>query len=612
MNYQPTSDIAIFTLCFIIFVLQKATYMKQNVRNVYVNLALFVLMNSCVLSIVYGHWLLPNIGKVSDNIVYIVHNSLYTSLISELVIYLFYTTSFIMYDNKLFHISVIVVAIIADVIELTSNFTHIGFYIENHQAYNVDSSNVFVYALVLFTITYAWLLITKNKIIINRIYVSLSIVFASSICISLVQKLKGVTSFSTLSFFMPILVVVLLFHSNSFNSNFGSLDKASFHARVDELLKKNSKFTFVLFYVSKINSLEKMPKALQYFKEFLAAFKYRDYVFRIKDDQFIMLFKNDVDFELINKMFDDYHKEFNLTHKIIVVPPNDCFTKSEDYISICQNIYNKMSCGLHIVDENDFAIFEKSRLIKNALIDIEEKHDLNDERVKVYCQPIFDVKNNKFTTAESLMRLELPGEGIIYPNVFIPIAEKEDKIHSLTLIILNKVCKFIEENPYIQRVSVNFSMCEIIKPDFLSDILSVMQQYKIDYSKIGFEITESMDANDFDTIRTVINALKSEGVVIYLDDFGTGYSNFEHIFKLPIDIIKFDRSLVISSGQDMNYKHMVSDMADMFVNLDYSILYEGVENDNDEKRCQEMNATYLQGYKYSKPIPIDKLTEFFE
>ena len=86
----------------------------------------------------------------------------------------------------------------------------------------------------------------------------------------------------------------------------------------------------------------------------------------------------------------------------------------------------------------------------------------------------------------------------------------------------------------------------------------------------------------------------------------------ERIMELPFDIIKFVRSLVIASNTDDKIRQMVGHLAKMFSEMNYAVLYEGVEDQNDEKRCIDMNARYLQGYKYSRPIPIERLTEFFE
>ena len=109
-----------------------------------------------------------------------------------------------------------------------------------------------------------------------------------------------------------------------------------------------------------------------------------------------------------------------------------------------------------------------------------------------------------------------------------------------------------------------------------------------------------------------IETLHAEGIQFYLDDFGTGYSNMERILELPFDIIKFDRSMVIASGQDHRSEQIVKKLAKMFTDFNYFVLYEGVEDNTDENRCLSMAATYLQGFKYSKPIPIEELGGFFE
>jgi EAL domain-containing protein (putative c-di-GMP-specific phosphodiesterase class I) len=108
-------------------------------------------------------------------------------------------------------------------------------------------------------------------------------------------------------------------------------------------------------------------------------------------------------------------------------------------------------------------------------------------------------------------------------------------------------------------------------------------------------------------MKEKIQELKRNGVIFYLDDFGTGYSNMERIMELPFDIIKFDRSMVLASGADARSKRMVSYLAYMFSEMNYYVLYEGVEKETDELMCKDMSATYLQGFRYSRPTPIEEL-----
>ena len=164
----------------------------------------------------------------------------------------------------------------------------------------------------------------------------------------------------------------------------------------------------------------------------------------------------------------------------------------------------------------------------------------------------------------------------------------------------------------VKRISVNFSVSEVRDENFCKDINGIIEASGIPYEKIAVEITESQNENDFLVMKEKINELREHGIKFYLDDFGTGYSNFERIMELPFDIIKFDRSLVIACGTDYKSQKMVYHLARMFSDMDYAVLYEGVETAEDEEKCKQMCANYLQGYKYSKPIPIDHLTEYFE
>lgn len=155
-------------------------------------------------------------------------------------------------------------------------------------------------------------------------------------------------------------------------------------------------------------------------------------------------------------------------------------------------------------------------------------------------------------------------------------------------------------------------MIELRGTNFCDDVIKVINATGIDSDKIAIELTESKNEQDYELVKNVMAKLHNFGIKFYLDDFGTGYSNFERIIGLPIDIVKFDRSLTIMAGKDEQSRYMVGRFSDIFDNSHYQVLFEGVEDEADETRCKDMNALYLQGYKYSKPIPIENLCEFLE
>ena len=311
----------------------------------------------------------------------------------------------------------------------------------------------------------------------------------------------------------------------------------------------------------------------------------------------------------------DYEK-YRFDYKIVMGKSIDDISRRNEYLSLIRNIMRHMPVNtLREITDEDVKAFDRSEDILVQLEDIYRKEDLNDERVLAYCQPVLNIKTGKYDTAEALMRLRLPELGTVFPDQFIPLAEDMGFIHVLTKIILHKTCDAVKdllaEGYEVKRISVNATMSDLRDEAFAKELSDIIEESYIPNSKIAIEVTESQSDRDFDDLKEMIDKLKGIGIKFYLDDFGTGYSNMERIMNLPFDIIKFDRSLVIASQSDKRSEEIVGKLAGMFAELHYSVLYEGVEDEEDEKRCINMHASYLQGYKYSKPIPIEDLKNFF-
>lgn len=578
----------------------------------FIKLALCNLIYASAFNMIFNHYIekLPIASHKDIMITYLTHNIVQISLIIELGLFIFYIYDLVNYHNKISNAFIIVLTAVFSILELTSIKTHVGFYINDEKVYQYGVTNIFLVWYIIFLSIFTITIISKNRVIINKIYFTVGITFFISILIMFFQYVKNIETFTNFTFLLPIMVIIFIFHSNSYNTNFGALDRTALANSINDLKKKNKSFAFVYIKIPNFNEIATDNKTTQDYKKFTKYMQYRNYLFRYNDDTFVMTFDNDFDYELMEKLFNDLHSKYQMSHNVIIILNNTICNTLVDYIDLCEDIEKQANSSFYILNNDDLINFSKILKIKKELEDIANQKNFNDERVLVYCQPILDTKLNKFTTAESLMRLKLDGLGIIYPDVFIPLAEKNNNIHILTCIILNKVCKFIEKNPEITRISVNFSMYEITNPKFYHDIYNIISKYHFDLNKLGFEITETVEAKDFDIINDTLQRFRNLGIKIYLDDFGTGYSNIEHITKIPIDIIKFDRSLVISSGQSEKSKYIVSNMSDIFYNTNYNILYEGIEDNNDEHRCMGMNAEYLQGYKYSKPIPIEELSKF--
>lgn len=611
MSYSYVSDVVVCIVAVLMLVLLRTTYLTKTKGLLLLKFGLInIVYCSLISQLLYGY-LLPRLGKVNVISIYTCYNILHIGYIFELTLFIFYMYNLISFHRKVMKIGVVTLMCIYSILELTSVFTHISFWIDgNNVVHNNGMTSLYLFWYIIMITIFLVTIIIENRVIVNRIYQSIFAIFGFCICLTIFQFINNIESFTTLSFLLPVIVIVFLFHSNSYNSSYGALDGNALRGRLQDLIGSRHQFNFVYIQIPNFTNIEYDVRTAKDFNTFTKLTGYKDYLFRYDTDIFVMLYDSKIDVNCISDFFNKLHTNYQLSHKIIVIKSNSICKDLNDYIEVCNLVLNKVSYSFYEVTEKDLDRFSKGIIIKHELADIELKGDLDDPRVKVFCQPILDIDKKVFTTAESLMRLELDDLGMVYPDLFIPIAESEGKIHTLTLIILNKVCQFIEKNPEITRVSVNFSMYEITKSGFYNDIVGVVSKYNIDYTKLGFEITESLEADDFNTITEVLAKFSKLGIKLYLDDFGTGYSNIEHITKLPIDIIKFDRSLVIASGKDDISNFMIGSLSNMFDIIGYSILYEGIEDKSDQDRCISMKACYLQGYRYSRPIPIEELPKF--
>ena len=229
-------------------------------------------------------------------------------------------------------------------------------------------------------------------------------------------------------------------------------------------------------------------------------------------------------------------------------------------------------------------------------------------------QPQVSINGYDVVGAEALLRFRSPYRGVVPPDQFIGILEQSGMIVQVGNWILaeaiSQCAKWRKFNPKF-RMSINLSYVQLEYQDLSQVIYDLLEKEQLPGEAIILELTESMQLQDYTKYNQLFYQWGKRGIQISMDDFGTGYSNMERIMELPFDIIKFDRSLVLASGSDDRSEKMVGSLANMFKDLDYSVLYEGVENDSDEEMCINMAASYLQGYKYSKPIPIIDLKNFF-
>lgn len=485
--------------------------------------------------------------------------------------------------------------------------------------------NIFMYGYLGYLALCTILLIQVR----NRVFRRVMLGFYSSIAVSFLmlflQQLSHQNSYTLVTFLYPVIAMFYVMHSTPYDAMMGAIDSSALGNLVRYAYERKKDFVFMSLYLHQFNEEGKaFPEDMQpTIRRFSSDF-FRDAVlFQVDNGHEMLLIpvSRNPDYEdrilRILQAFEPEYKKFQFDYKIVIGESVEDISRKNEYVSLVRHVHRRMAeNSVYRVTSKDVERFNQYEVLVKELENIHAGHDLDDPRILVLFQPVLNIKTRKYDSAEALMRLRMPDGSIEYPDRFIPLAEENGFIHTLTEIILHKTCltikKLLAAGCRFARVSVNVSALELKDDRFCQDIINIISGCGVPEDMIAIELTESRSYDDFLLMKNKISELREQGIKIYLDDFGTGYSNMERIMALPFDIIKFDRSLVQASGSSERSEKLVEGLAGMFSELQYSVLYEGVESESDEKMCSGMYASYLQGYRYSRPIPPERLEDYFE
>ncbi|QOG12822.1 EAL domain-containing protein [Arcobacter sp. FWKO B] len=235
-----------------------------------------------------------------------------------------------------------------------------------------------------------------------------------------------------------------------------------------------------------------------------------------------------------------------------------------------------------------------------------QKSILNDEFIVLY-QPQVDVKSGKIIGAESLVRWQY-NSTLINPDEFISLAEERGLISGISQFVIKQSCtdlkQFLKVASSDFKLSVNISSLELSDIGYKNNLSTLIKKYGIKPENIGIEVTETIFIKDIKEAIISLKNIKDEGFLISLDDFGTGYSSLSYLKKLPLDILKIDKSFIDGLPYENDDIQIVKTIISMAKTLGLKVLAEGVETKEQLDFLEKEGCDYYQGYYFSKPVNI--------
>lgn len=392
-----------------------------------------------------------------------------------------------------------------------------------------------------------------------------------------------------------------------------------------ELIKSKQRFHLIAININEFNRINRVfglkngNQILINISKYILSLSDNIWIFRMKGTRFVVVTDNDSLYSIIksnleNKIETSWDTGSN---QIFVSMSICCMFELNKFIKSIDDVVNFIETSfleseINGVRENiissDNGLYNK--IERMMAVELALRNALNtNSGLALNFQPIFSLKDKKFKSAETLLRLNDPKLGSISPAEFVPIAEKNGLVLQMDLLVVEKVCQFIAQyNPKetlgLDYLSINLSAAEFMNINMPKRMTELLKQYHIEPEFIVFEITETVATVSYAIVSSCMHEYQSLGFRFAIDDFGTGYANLSQVVSLPFSIVKIDRDLLFGS------KIVLEDMLHMFKRLGMVNIIEGVESYDQLDLIKEMEVDFIQGYLYSNPLDINSFIKF--
>lgn len=412
----------------------------------------------------------------------------------------------------------------------------------------------------------------------------------------------------------------------------GIYNRATFYEKAQEVLEDHPQVQYSIIATNiwqfkMLNDLlgrESGDELLRVIGRACADHEREDVVFgRLESDKFVICAPSGIHLEerldrSVQEKFEELHEKYNLSIQLTnFYGVYEVTEQTAQIADMCDR------AGMALLTLPDGAgsrvAFYDEKLRQEKLRDSQLTAQLpqavRDGQFILHFQPQFDSRSSRIVGAEALVRWQHPQYGMIPPDQFIPLLEQTALIYRLDQYVWETACQVISgflQQGYQLPISVNVSPRDIYSADVYQTLTELVAGYGIPSQLLKLEITETAAIADSEKVTDLIKKLQAQGFQVEMDDFGSGFSSLNTLKRIPVDVLKLDRSFIadaLDSGKGMKILRTVTELAGA---LGMPLIAEGVEEKAQVDFLQEIGCHNIQGYYYSRPVPLLQLQELLE
>lgn len=408
-------------------------------------------------------------------------------------------------------------------------------------------------------------------------------------------------------------------------ANISSMEK--FRIDVEPILKAESKKDYYLIVVDidkfkVINTLygyEKGDQVIAFLaKKLQKELKESDYITRSNADNFVVLKKAESETEIekyLNNLFANVNiaiAEKHINYRMMIKAG---IYQVEDTDNNISSIIDKAGMAKKTIGQiykSTYAFYSevmRQKAIEEKNLENEMEKALKNREFCIFLQPQIDLATKKIVSAEALVRWMHPEKGMIPPFKFIPVFENNGFISKLDMFVWEEAArtlrKWKDNNQIMVPIAINLSRVDVEQENLMDELLGLSEKYELGNQWIKMELTESVYSEEGTLIMERMKKIQEHGFKVAVDDFGSGYSSLHMLKKMPIDILKIDKSFLdVDMNMDIKDEIVIRDVIGMGKHLNLQIIVEGVETQEQSDFLESIGCDIVQGYFYGRPVPV--------